>query len=185
MQETFHSENHDKHSSSRKRRRRSRSRSHDKNKELRIQMKPLILSSDNELTRQNEISYIEGSNFTQKNFSSSRKQDTLINPDSHPRLQGGQYTSMISERAHEAAIFGHSSVPLPSILGTDPAEGKDKLVSSVDTVKQLLHHSLDKSNLSTVWDAWLIKLSELKTQRANNISSTMNANQRKRINGIG
>lgn len=53
---------------------------------------------------------------------------------------------MILERAHEAAIFGHSSVPLPSILGTDPAEGKDKLVSSVDTVKQLLHHSVIFSN---------------------------------------
>lgn len=40
-------------------------------------LRPLMLSSDNELTRQNEISYIEGSSFTQKSFSSSRKQDTV------------------------------------------------------------------------------------------------------------
>ncbi|CAH8443837.1 unnamed protein product [Schistosoma mattheei] len=150
-------------------------------------LRPLMLSSDNELTRQNEISYIEGSSFTQKSFSSSRKQDTLLNPDSHSRSTGvnsGQYSSMILERAHEAAIFGHSSVPLPSILGTDPAEGKDKLVSSVDTVKQLLHHSLDKSDPST-WDCWLLKLAEFKARRANKISSTIKTNQKKRINGIG
>ncbi|XP_018647992.1 hypothetical protein Smp_019920 [Schistosoma mansoni] len=155
----------------------------DKSRKLR----PLMLSSDNELTRQNEISYIEGSSFTQKSFSSSRKQDTLLNPDSYSRPAGvnsGHYSTMILERAHEAAIFGHSSVPLPSILGTDPAEGKDKIVSSVDTVKQLLHHSLDKSDPSA-WDAWLVKLAEFKAHRVNKISSTINTNQKKRINGIG
>ncbi|TNN17754.1 hypothetical protein EWB00_010825 [Schistosoma japonicum] len=49
------------------------------------------------------------------------------------RCQLGQYTSMISERAHEEGVFGHSSVPLPRILGTEPAEGNARLFSSVDS----------------------------------------------------
>ncbi|CAH8479777.1 unnamed protein product [Heterobilharzia americana] len=188
MGKRYH-DNHEKHSSSRKYRHRSRSRSHGRDKELRLQMKPLVLASDNESSRQNEISYIQGSSFTQKSFSSSRKETAIINPDRYSRSIGsisassGHYSSMLSERAHEAAIFGLSSVPIPSVLGTDPSEAKDRLVSSMDTVKQLMHHSLDKSD-SSVWDTWLVKLTSFKERRANILPSTTNI-QKRRINGIG
>ncbi|CAH8830141.1 unnamed protein product [Trichobilharzia szidati] len=84
-------DSHERHSSSRKHRRRSRSRSHERDKELRIQMKPLVLASENDSNRQSEINYIEGSSFIQKGFSSSRKLATsfqMIKPDSQSCLAG-------------------------------------------------------------------------------------------------
>ncbi|CAH8830138.1 unnamed protein product [Trichobilharzia szidati] len=154
-------------------------RDHERDKELRIQMKPLVLASENDSNRQSEINYIEGSSFIQKGFSSSRKLATsfqMIKPDSQSCLAG----------AHEAAIFGHSSVLLPSFLGTDPAEAKERLVSSVDTVKQLIHHTLDKSD-SSAWNMWLTRLAEFKERRANMLSrsNTFKTNQKKKINGLG
>ncbi|CAH8830135.1 unnamed protein product [Trichobilharzia szidati] len=183
-------DSHERHSSSRKHRRRSRSRSHERDKELRIQMKPLVLASENDSNRQSEINYIEGSSFIQKGFSSSRKLATMIKPDSQSCLAGvstsSNYLTMIAEKAHEAAIFGHSSVLLPSFLGTDPAEAKERLVSSVDTVKQLIHHTLDKSD-SSAWNMWLTRLAEFKERRANMLSrsNTFKTNQKKKINGLG
>nr|CAH8827801.1 unnamed protein product [Trichobilharzia regenti] len=183
-------DSHERHSSSRKHRRRSRSRSSERDKELRIQMKPLVLASENDSNRQSEISYIEGSSFIQKGFSSSRKLATMIQPDSHSRLTGvnisSSYHTMLAEKAHEAAIFGHSSVLLPSFLGTDPAEAKERLVSSLDTVRQLIHHTLDKSD-SSAWNMWLTRLTKFKERRANMLSrsNTFKTNQKKKINGFG
>ncbi|TGZ73656.1 hypothetical protein CRM22_001387 [Opisthorchis felineus] len=161
------------HSSSRHRRHRhrshSRSPSRSREQEIEIQMKPLVLASENETTRQNEIDYIEGSSFTQKSFSSSRSHPKPFAPDSSGPIASAtksQYSSMLAERAHEAAIFGQLAVPPSStVLGSDPSESKERLVSSVDTVKQLIHPQFDKPD-ETAWDNWLIRLRELKEARA-------------------
>ncbi|KAG5447529.1 hypothetical protein CSKR_109061 [Clonorchis sinensis] len=159
------------HSSSRHRRHRHRShsRSPSREQEIEIQMKPLVLASENETTRQNEIDYIEGSSFTQKSFSSSRSHPKPFAPDSSGPVASAtksQYSSMLAERAHEAAIFGQLTTPPSStVLGSDPSESKERLVSSVDTVKQLIHPQFDKPD-ETAWNNWLVRLRKLKEARA-------------------
>ncbi|CAL8107279.1 unnamed protein product [Calicophoron daubneyi] len=157
-----------------------------KEQEIQIQMKPLVLTSDNTDSRQSEIDYIEGTSFSQQSFSSSRKHHKPFASDdtsaqAGPQNSNGQYASMLAERAHDAAIFGQLTTPPPSTaLGSDPTESKERIVSSVDTVKRLIHPRLDKSD-GSVWQTWLVRLSELKQARAEALSAQ---SQRKRTNGL-
>ncbi|KAF8565630.1 hypothetical protein P879_09187 [Paragonimus westermani] len=177
-------------SSAHRRRRRSRSRSRSREPEIQIQMKPLMLASDNDSTRQTEIEYIEGSSFQQKSFSSSRQLPRPFAPEASSTgvssagsntSNRSQYNSMLAERAHDAAIFGQLTTPPPSsTLGSDPTESKERIISSVDTVKQLIHSRFEKPD-AAAWNRWLIRLSELKEARAKDVSS---AAQKRRVNGV-
>ncbi|THD21616.1 hypothetical protein D915_007626 [Fasciola hepatica] len=158
--------------------------------EIQIQMKPLFLASENSMTRQNEIDYIEGASFAQKNFSSSRKQHKPFAPDSDTAqsgnssvLSGNQYASLIAEKAHDAAIFGPQSVPPPSsVFGSDPTEAKERIVSSVITVKQLIHPRFKKPD-DAAWASWVVRLREMKEMRAKQLSQDF---QKKRpLNAVG
>ncbi|CAH8567674.1 unnamed protein product [Dicrocoelium dendriticum] len=146
--------------------------------EIHIQMKPLILASDNDGVRQNEIDYIEGSSFQQRGFSSSRSCPKLIAPSSSHTASScagpisgskSEYSALLNERAHESAIFGQLSGPPTSTLGSDPTDSKENLVSSVDTVKQLIHQRLEKSD-ETAWASWVLRLTVLKEARAKELA---------------
>ncbi|VDP79333.1 unnamed protein product [Echinostoma caproni] len=136
--------------------------------EIKIQMKPLLLASEHSTTRQNEIDYIEGSSFTQKSFSSTRKQHKPFAPDSDAAVSnnstplGSQYASLLAEKAHDAAIFGPHITPPPStVFGSDPTEAKECIVSSVVT--------FTKPD-ETAWASWLVRLRDLKEARAKQLS---------------
>ncbi|KAA0198625.1 hypothetical protein FBUS_09040 [Fasciolopsis buskii] len=158
--------------------------------EIQIQMKPLFLSSENSATRQNEIDYIEGANFTQKSFLSSRKQNKPFAPDSATAQSinssipaDGQYASLLAERAHDAAIFGPQSIPPPStVFGSDPSEAKERIVSSVGSVKQLIHPRFTKLD-ETAWSSWIVRLREMKEIRAQQLSRDFQ--KKKPLNAVG
>ncbi|VDD77336.1 unnamed protein product [Mesocestoides corti] len=152
----------DRHRSSRYRRGRSRSPS-----------PPLVLASDNEKLRNQDIDFIETSGFVQTSFRSSRKGSQLLKPSAETasgeglnaiRASSSQYDEMTRERAHEAAIFGTGRA-LPLSLGTRPSdETAQKVVPTTQVVDQVIHPRLKKDK-EVAYKEWAARLNDLANAR--------------------
>uniref|UniRef100_A0A0V0J9Y7 Uncharacterized protein n=1 Tax=Schistocephalus solidus TaxID=70667 RepID=A0A0V0J9Y7_SCHSO len=157
-------------------RRRSPSSSLDSSQDIKIQLKPLVLASDNEKLRSQDIAEVESAGFVQTAFCSSRKTPQPLAPVSSGglntiRSSSSQYGQMVNEKAHEAAIFGTGSVDSllsrdfgAAALGGRPNEARENLVSVLDTIKDIMHPRLKKCK-ETAYQEWAIRLKELQKAR--------------------
>uniref|UniRef100_A0A915EWD2 Serine rich adhesin for platelets n=1 Tax=Echinococcus canadensis TaxID=519352 RepID=A0A915EWD2_9CEST len=163
---------------------RSRTRSPESPSGIKIQLKPLVLASDNEKLRNQDIDFIETSGFVQTAFRSSRSGDQTFKVPSETSSTGGvglntvsaasgQYEALVRERAHEAAIFGTGhSQPLDSLcLGARPSDdgggggdGGQKLVPTTQVVKEIIHPRL-KKNKTLAYREWAARLNDLASAR--------------------
>ncbi|VDM15714.1 unnamed protein product [Hydatigera taeniaeformis] len=154
---------------------------------IKIQLKPLVLASDSERLRNQDIDFIKTSGFVQTAFRSSRSGDqaSAFKVPSDMGSSGtaaglntvsvasGQYEALVRERAHEAAIFGigHSQ-PLDSLcLGARPSDdggggsdGGQKFVPTTQVVKEIVHPCL-KKNKALAYREWAARLNDLANAR--------------------
>ncbi|VDO00666.1 unnamed protein product [Rodentolepis nana] len=122
---------------------------------MKIQLKPLVLASDNEKLRNQDINFIESSSFVQTEFRSSRgNKNVFKSPESTGgglnAVTGtsGEYDTLVRERAHEAAIFGTGrGQPLGTLPSDEGGTGAgSKIVSTKEVVKEIIH-----PNVSVSW----------------------------------
>ncbi|VDK31871.1 unnamed protein product [Taenia asiatica] len=147
--------------------------------------RPLVLASDSEKLRNQDIDFIKTSGFVQTAFRSSRSSDQTFKVPSEMSSAGGsaglntvsgtsgQYEALVRERAHEAAIFGTGrSQPLDTLcLGARPSDdsgsggdGGQKLVPTTQVVKEIIHPRL-KKNKTLAYREWAARLNDLANAR--------------------
>nr|CDS26814.1 expressed conserved protein [Hymenolepis microstoma] len=153
---------------------RSRTRSPDSPSGMKIQLKPLVLASDNERLRNQDINFIESSSFVQTEFRSSRGNKNAFKSPSETTSGGlnavtgtsGEYDTLVRERAHEAAIFGTGrGQPLGTLPSDEGGTGAgSKIVSTKEVVKEIIHPNLKKDKVAA-YREWASRLNDLANAR--------------------
>ncbi|VUZ44892.1 unnamed protein product [Hymenolepis diminuta] len=141
---------------------------------MKIQLKPLVLASDNEKLRNQDINFIESSSFVQTEFRSSRGNKNVFKTPSETTSGGlnvvtgtsGEYDAMVRERAHEAAIFGTGRGQPLGALPSDEgfADAGPKIVPTKEVVKEIIHPNLKKDKVAA-YREWASRLNDLANAR--------------------
>ncbi|KAM7535584.1 hypothetical protein Aperf_G00000090550 [Anoplocephala perfoliata] len=141
---------------------------------IKIQLKPLVLASDNEKFRNQDIDFIESAGFVQTSFRSSRRNDTAFKSPAEVsdgglnavRGTSGEYEALVRERAHEAAIFGTGrGRPLGALPSDETGVGYGQtIVPTTQVVKEIIHPSLKKDKV-TAYREWASRLNDLANAR--------------------
>ncbi|KAM3182737.1 hypothetical protein ACTXT7_011727 [Hymenolepis weldensis] len=135
---------------------------------------PLVLASDNEKLRNQDINFIESSSFVQTEFRSSRGNKNVFKTPSEATGGGlnvvtgtsGEYDAMVRERAHEAAIFGTGRGQPLGALPSDEgfADAGPKIVPTKEVVKEIIHPNLKKDKVAA-YREWASRLNDLANAR--------------------